>query len=88
MSKVILAFEDDPRGKVNMLITHVDGFNTASNAHRLSSIVKKFLDEQCASSEVIAPEPESPEVQEFAQHAAARNGQIGPGMILLNENRR
>ncbi len=76
MSKVILAFEDDPTGKVNMLITHIDGFNAASNAHRLSSVVKKFLDEQCASSEVIAPEPESEELKEFQRQAEARKGLI------------
>lgn len=76
MSKVILAFEDDPTGKVNMLITHIDGFDPTSNAHRLSSLVKKFLDEQCTSSEVVAPPEESPEVQEFARQAEARKGLI------------
>lgn len=46
MARSILVFEDAPDGLINFKVTHVDGFSTDSNAHKLSIQTVKWLDEQ------------------------------------------
>jgi hypothetical protein len=67
MSRTIIAFSDAPNGQVDFKITHVDGFNPSSNAHKLSMQVCKFLDEQCAEKTVPTPETATPEEQTFVK---------------------
>lgn len=53
MSRTIIAIADAPNGEISMKVTHVDGFNQSSNAHKLSQQIIKFLDVQCEKKEPI-----------------------------------
>lgn len=71
MSRAILAITDEPDQKVGVKVTHVDGWNPDSNAHKLSSQIVKFLDEQCVTKEKIAEEEATPEEKAFHDRVTA-----------------
>lgn len=49
MSRVVIVFEDTTTGEIEFKITHIDGWNPGSPAHKLANQVVKMLDEQAAS---------------------------------------
>lgn len=69
--RALIALADEPNGKVALKVTHVDGFDATSNAHRLSQQIVKWLDAQCVEKETIAPETVTPEEQAFARRIGA-----------------
>ena len=65
MSRAVIALADGPDGKVELKVTHVDGYTPTSNAHRLSTQIVKFLDEQCTAKEVVVAEEEPEALRAF-----------------------